>query len=425
MPLPVYHRGVGGGPSRILFVHYALGHPDLKWVRGPTRCLRDLLTHLDRSRFEPIVLSNDPGVEELSGTGAAVHTVPDWTASRHRISLWWLREMRRLVRQWGVRLIHVDEYMQTATIVPVARALRVPLLTQLHRVPALDERRWSLLHQVDMAVGASCACVTGLLEDGFPAERTRVIYNAVDPVRLARGDATALRAQLGIPASDIVVALVAYFVSWKAIDSALRAFRDLRARRGDCHLILCGDGPERPALETCARELGIRPWTHFLGDRRDVGAVLRDATDVLLSTSRAESFNLPLAEAGVFGIPVVASDIPAHREVLDAGRAGWLVPPGDEAGFTNALAQFAEHRHLRHHYGASLHRHTMATFLIDGHVRAFEHAYAHLMAQPAARYGWRQATTWPPLYTSWIRDRLSASLGRARHAADARTGMAG
>jgi glycosyltransferase involved in cell wall biosynthesis len=399
-------------PTRILFIHHALNHPEIKWVRGPTRCLRDLLSHLDRSRFEPIVLCNDPVISELAATGATVHAARDWTASRGRVSLWWMREIRRLVRRYGVRLIHVDEYMQNATVVPVARAMRVPLVTQLHRVPTSDERRWALLHQSDLVVGASRACIDGLLADGVPPERAVVIYNAVDPERLARGDASGLRTQLGIGHTDVVVTLVAYFVSWKAIDVALRAFRALREIRQDCHFVLCGDGPDRGALEAQADALGIRPWTHFLGDRRDVGAVLRDATDILVSTSRSESFNLTLAEAGVFGLPVLATDIPAHREVLADGDAGWLVPTDNVGAFTEALAMLASDEQLRVRYGTSLRRRVEELFLIDRHAIAYQDAYTRMLARPAATYGWVRATRWPPLYTAWIRERLSNGVAR-------------
>ena len=398
------------GPCPILFVHHALSHPEVKWVRGPTRCLRDLLTHLDRQRFEPIVLCNEPAIAELEATGVAVHRAPDWTASRGRFSPWWIREVARIVRQHRIRVIHVDEYMQNATVVPVARTLRVPLVTQLHRVPSAEERRWALLHQTDHAVGVSQASLDGLLADGFPRERTEVIYNPVDPRRLAIGDATALRRQLGIGPRDIVVAMVAYLVPWKAIDVALHAFRAVRESRSDCHLIVCGDGPDRRSLEAQADSLGLRRVTHFLGDRSDVGAILRDAVDILISTSRRESFNLTLAEAGVFGVPAVASDIPAHREVLDDGTAGWLVAPDDVRGFADALTALAADPALRTSYGASLRRRVEGSFLVGEHVRAFETLYARLIARPPASSGWLRATTWPRLYTDWIRERLGAPL---------------
>jgi glycosyltransferase involved in cell wall biosynthesis len=392
--------------ARILFVHNASLHP----IRGSTRCLLDLLSHLDRSRFDPVVWCNRPLIADVALTGATVHEARDWSATGSRLSSSWIREAYALVRRHGVALIHANEFDQSSVLVPVARTVRVPLLAQLHRVPALGESRWSLLHQADVAVGTSRACLTGLLEDGYPPERAVVIYNGVDPARLGRGDATGLRGELGIGSGEIVVTVVASFVRRKAIDIAVQAFGALRQWRQDCHLVLCGAGPERQSLEARAEALGVRRWIHFLGERSDAGAVLRDATDILLATSQAESFGLTLAEAGVFGVPAVASDIAAHREVLADGAAGLLVSPEDVKGFADALARLAGDVTERRRYGSNIRERVEKMFLIDHYVRAFQDLYSRMLAKPPSTYGWLRGTRWPRTYTEWIRERLS---GRA------------
>jgi glycosyltransferase involved in cell wall biosynthesis len=393
-------------PDCILFVHHAVEHQGVDWIRGSTRCLIDLLARLDRRRFDPVVWTNSAVIPQIAATGATVVRSSDWAVTGRRFSPTWMREACALVRRYGVRLIHADEYRQAAVLVPVARLMRAPLLAQIHRVPDLGERRWSLLHQVDLAVGSSRACITGLLEDGFPADRATVIYDGIDAGRLSRGDASDLREQLRIPPGDVVITMVAYFQSWKSIDVALTAFRALRDRRRDCHLLLCGDGPERGRLESQAESLGIRPWTHFLGNRDDVGAVLRDTTDILLSSSASESFNLTLAEAGVFAVPAVTTDIEAHREVLDDGAAGVLIEPGNVRAFADALDALASDTERRRQSGLKLQRRVLSAFTVERYVKEFEEAYAGMLGKPAGTYGWRRPMTWPRTYTQWIRERV-------------------
>jgi glycosyltransferase involved in cell wall biosynthesis len=315
-----------------------------------------------------------------------------------------------MIAQYGIRLVHFDEFTQASVLLPAARRARIPLLSQLHQVPTADERLWSLLHHVDLAVGTTRACVTGLIADGFPAERAQVIYNGVDPQRLAKGDAARLRAELGLSQDTVVLTLVGSLIHRKAVDVALRALARLNTRR-PTHLLLCGSGPERQRLEALAHELDVHTRTTFLGECDHAGAILRDATDVLLAPSRDESFGLTLAEAGLFGIPTVASSIDAHDEVL-GGEAGLLAPVEDAAAFAHAVDRIIEDDTLRRRLGEAAHRRVTSRFLIDRYVRDFERTYETLLERPARSFTWRQNVRWPRAYNDWIRDAVSRRVGR-------------
>ena len=391
----------------ILFVH----HAGTNWIRGSTRCLLDLLTHIDRRRFAPVVLCNQPVIlEAVRALDVRAHEARNWLSPHPLRPDWqWLADVKALIERHRIRLIHSDEFTQASVLAPAARRARIPLLSQLHQVPTPDERLWSLLHQVDLAVGTTRACVTGLLEDGFPANRAIVIYNGVDPIRLARGDATRLRGELGIPPDAVVLTLVGSLIHRKAVDIALRAFARLRTS-ADTRLLLCGSGPDRASLESLAASLGVEHRTTFLGECGQAGAVLRDASDVLVAPSRDESFGLTLAEAGLFGIPTVASDIAAHQEVVGED-AGLLFPVEDVDAMAAALDRMVTDTSLRHRLGDGARRRVTSMFLIERYVREFEDTYAALIARPAREYGWR-SIRWPHAYNDWIRRAVGRRLGR-------------
>jgi glycosyltransferase involved in cell wall biosynthesis len=394
--------------SPILFVH----HAGLNWIRGSTRCLLDLLTHIDRARFSPVVLCNQPVIlDAVRALDVPAHQARHWSSSHPlRPDRAWLSDVKAMIAQYGIRLVHSDEFTQASVLLPAARRARIPLLSQLHQVPTADERLWSLLHHVDLAVGTTRACVTGLIADGFPAERAQVIYNGVDPQRLAKGDATRLRAELGLSQDTIVLTLVGSLIHRKAVDVALRALARLNTRR-PTHLLLCGSGPERQRLEALAHELDVHTRTTFLGECDHAGAILRDATDVLLAPSRDESFGLTLAEAGLFGIPTVASSIDPHDEVL-GGEAGLLAPVEDAAAFAHAVDRIIEDDTLRRRLGEAAHRRVTSRFLIDRYVRDFERTYETLLERPARSFTWRQNVRWPRAYNDWVRDAVSRRVGR-------------
>ena len=411
-PAPGRGRGVETSVRvPILFVHSGLD-----WIRGSEQCLLDLLRHLDRARFDPVVCCDAASLADAAAElGAAVRRVSWWETGGDAVlpTRASVRAAREVVRAHGIRLIHANAAAPLKALVPVARSERIPLLAHLHIVPEVDERRHSLLHQVSLAVGVSHVAVRGLLEDGFPADRAVVIHNGIDPERLGGGDARALRHQLGIAPDETVFTVLASLIPRKGIDVVLAGMSALGTTRGDCHLLVCGGGPERAALEGRAAALAVASRVPFLGERRDAGAVLRDATDVLVTAARNEAFALNVLEAGLFGVPVIASDIPAHREAIVPGETGLLFPAEDAAALAAAMECLAADRSLRRRLGDGARRRVEGGFLVRHYVTRFHEVYEGLLEQPRSRFGWLRGSRWPRAYNDWLATAIRRRLRRS------------
>jgi glycosyltransferase involved in cell wall biosynthesis len=115
----------------------------------------------------------------------------------------------------------------------------------------------------------------------------------------------------------------------------LRAFASVEKDHPTARLILAGDGPDRPALGSLARSLGLRR-VMFLGWRNDAADILADM-DLLAVPSRWEGFGLVALEAMALGKPVVASRVSALPEIVVPEETGLLVPAGSETEWTEAL----------------------------------------------------------------------------------------
>ncbi len=101
------------------------------------------------------------------------------------------------------------------------------------------------------------------------------------------------------------------------------------------HLLVVGrTGGDTERLEGLARSLGVAGRVHFLGARSDV-LVLLAASDLLVSGSRAEGLPGVVLESMAIGVPIVATDLPAMREVLGGGER--LVPVGDPTALARAI----------------------------------------------------------------------------------------
>jgi glycosyltransferase involved in cell wall biosynthesis len=135
--------------------------------------------------------------------------------------------------------------------------------------------------------------------------------------------------------------MVARIDEIKDHETLLRAFAIAydSGRGPDAQLWVVGDGVRRPALEALAAVLGISARVRFLGTRSDISEVLGQTDIFAFSTTPNEGFGIALIEAMSAELPIVATDVPACREVLGDGEAGILVAPQDAQALANALRE--------------------------------------------------------------------------------------
>ncbi len=370
-------------PIRVLHVHYGE-----EWIRGSERCLLDLLRGMDRKRFASHVWCNAntmaSAVREL-GVPAQVFPFPillGWTPPRFDVRGYakLIRSAIQFVRSDGIQLLHATSGGPVQWLVPVARSTQRPLLAQLNAVYGIRERHLLGLHNVGLAIGASESAVRGLREDGVPASHIDVIANGIDPERLESGDMRSLRGSLGIDANAPVVLCIASLIERKAVDVALRAFDRAWSRCPEAHLIVAGAGPERAALDQLQMMLPSAKAIHFVGECPTVGALLRDVGNVVISASRLEALPLTLLEAWYFGLPVVATAVPGHVDLMQDGKNGRMVPMDDVAALANALTELLLNPALARSMGEYGRREVRAGFLLQHNAERMQAAFDRVLS---------------------------------------------
>jgi glycosyltransferase involved in cell wall biosynthesis len=178
----------------------------------------------------------------------------------------------------------------------------------------------------------------------------------------------------------------------KGFDVLLDALPALRARVPSAHVVLLGDGEDRPALEARARALGVAERVHLLGAVADVPAHLA-AADVLAAPSRNEGMGRVLVEAMALGVPVVGSAVGGIPDVIEDGECGRLVAPGDAAALAEALADLGADAALRAKLGAAA-RPRAEAFSTDVAAAAIGAIYdAHARARRLRRGGERPSSS--------------------------------
>lgn len=213
------------------------------------------------------------------------------------------------------------------------------------RLPSTAE--WE---RADAVVGCSQA-VAGEMRGAVGRTPLHVILNGITPTPPQRSRAE-VRAELGLT-DEVTGIVVARIDHLKGHDTLLQALAALRVFGTAPVLLIVGDGAERAARETLARELRLsETQVRFLGFRSDVADLLA-ASDFFVLPSLTEGLPLSVLEAMAQRLPVVASAVGGIPELVTDGQEGLLVPPSDVDALTNALGRVTSDAALRDRFGAA------------------------------------------------------------------------
>jgi glycosyltransferase involved in cell wall biosynthesis len=212
-------------------------------------------------------------------------------------------------------------------------------------VPARGPSGWkyrrALTRQIDLLVVNSPGLAESFREQlpGLPPSHVRVVPNAVDFVPAAPA---AVRTEIGAGADELLLLGAGGLERRKGFDLLIEALAQTDDPR--IRILLAGSGPEETNLRAQAQQLGVAARVHFLGQRRDLPAVLA-AVDALVLSSRGDSFANVMLEAMAAGLPVLATDVPGTEQALAASAerpaAGWMVARRDAGALAEGLRTLA------------------------------------------------------------------------------------
>lgn len=235
----------------------------------------------------------------------------------------------------------------------LAHAIGARHVLEVNSLSVEEERRWRELRLADVAQRRQGQVLKGAdlrvavseelaaqIRRLAPERPTRVVPNGVD-AEAFRGlpGRREARARFGLAPDAHLLGFVGSLRPWHGLEIAIEALGAIPSGE----LVVAGDGPVRGRLEELADERGVADRVRWLGrvHHERIPALLAALDVALLPYPAIDGFSfspLKLYEYLAAGVPVVASDIGQVRSVLDGGRLGQLVAPGDPA----ALAQGVE-----------------------------------------------------------------------------------
>jgi len=258
----------------------------------------------------------------------------------------------------------------TAALWTIAEDSRPPIISWVHDISWLNPiyrpwmhegEPWDLLRRQHPNI-TSIFVSTQRLEEwreltGAHLDATHVIPNGIDPAALLKlgPRARELVTRFGLLSTDIVMLAPVRITKRKNLEWAIDAAAGVRASGRSVQLLITGPpGPHNPRsleyvaeLKRLSERLGLQESVRFLFEESSgpTGGYAIDAatlsdlymlSDVVVLPSASEGFGLPLAEAAVFRVPVVCTDLPAFREIAPDGATFVPVSAGS-AAFTAAV----------------------------------------------------------------------------------------
>ncbi len=328
---PAGRAGPAGARTRLLHVITHLG------PGGATDNTLLTVAGLDRARYQ-VDLVAGPG-ELADRARAAADRLVVVPALRRALGtaadLRAAATLGRLVGGYDVVHTHTAKAGVLGRL--AARARRVPVVVHtIHAFPVHDRMPWwqrGPLLAAERLAGRCADRIVALCQanaDEALALRIarpgqlRVVVSGVPVAALAAGDGRRARAALGIPAEAPVVGSVTRFMAQKAPLDLVAAARRVLAARADAHMLVVGDGPLRPQVQTA---VGGEPRIRLLGLRDDVPDLLA-AMDVVAFSSLWEGLGRALTEAVLAGRPVVATAVNGVPDLVVDGVTGYLTPAG-------------------------------------------------------------------------------------------------
>jgi L-malate glycosyltransferase len=292
------------------------------------------------------------------------------------------------LRKHGIAIAQAFDFYTNLTLIPAARMARVPVVIGSHRqlgdllTPSQFRAQAAAFRLCDRVVCNSRAAAQSLLKQGISERKVVVIGNGLPESAFAKPEPAMPR----IPGKLRIGVIARMNTRYKNHEMFLRAAAQLSARFPNVEFALVGEGPFRPELEAQAQNLGIQYRVRFLGDRRDIPALLA-SFDVSVVPSSSESLSNVILESMAAGVPVVAARVGGNLELLSDDR-GILYPASDESALLDCLGRLVADEALRVRISDKARPFVQANFTIEQVAKQYEDLYVELLA----RSNWRRKT---------------------------------
>ena len=249
------------------------------------------------------------------------------------------RELRAVAREWNAGIVHAHDARSHSIARIALFGKRKTRLIVTRRVAFPPKQvRLKYRHGVDAFIAISQAVRNVMINAGVPGARIEVVYSGVPAPQVKRP--RNWRKERGWPPSSVICGIVGAMTQEKGLDMVGGIARRLPGElfRRTRLVLLGGKGKGGTTVS------GVEGFdAGFVEEIHEAVAGL----DVLWHPARSEGLGTSVIDAMALGVPPIAFAVGGLPEVIEDGKSGLLVPPGDTTGFVRAAAALISDDGLR------------------------------------------------------------------------------
>lgn len=351
---------------------------------GVERLLVDAAKALkEKGQYEPIICNLGQKSEleaELAAAKIQCFNLAKEALGKNIIKT--LQAVRKIIKEVQPDIIHTHQFASDFYGSLAAIGLKIPVVSHLHN-PQAESRsrqimRFFLTIRLTDAFIASSEEKEAAMKRWAPWTRIFVLHNAIDEknLELPTGfDREKFRQTFGLPAQSLVIGAVGRLSPEKGFDVLLESFEKIMIDKPEMALMIVGSGPEEENLKALAIKLKISDKVIFTGYRRDIAALM-SLFDLMVVSSRTESFCLAALEAMFVGTPIIITDRLSTKDLFAPAAAIIPLSPEDLAAKILELLNNKEERMAMAVRGRKL---VKENFLIETYVSKLEKIYGEII----------------------------------------------
>ena len=356
-------------------------------VGGGETHVFDLVSRIDKSVFEPVVLSftHGPMVNQLKNLGIDVHVIETERAFDLRI----LRSVIEFIREREIDIVHAHGTRANSNLFWAAKRLHLPLIYTVHgwsfhpdQNPIVKKIR-VLSEQFLTAMSDSTICVSKSNQtDGIKTwnlKRSRVVYNGINTDKFSPGKVYKdIRKEFNIPVDKTLLAYIVRITTQKDPFTLIKAMKIVLEKTKDIMVVMVGEGDLKEAVMQMVSSENLSENIIFEDFRQDIPDIL-EASDIYCLPSLWEGLPIGVLEAMSMGKVVIATPVDGTKEIVSHDLNGLLFPVRDEQKLAEAIMAVHQDKELRKRLGVYAMATVQEKFTLESMVKEIENHYKQML----------------------------------------------
>lgn len=334
---------------------------------GAQRYVYEIATNIPKNDFDVVVACGEGETlkNKLRESGIRVIEI---RSSKRNINI--IRDIKlffellKIIKQEKPDVLHLNSSKIGGIGSVIGRIQKVPNIVFTAHGWAFNENRNILskiiikfLHSVTILLSHRTIAVaekikTSISSFSFIKNKMVIIYNGIKNYKLLTAKESSEK--LGIEKDKMVIISIAELHSNKGLDIAIKSISLLSKKMQEkINYLIIGNGEERDSLEKLIRDLDLENNVRLVGFLPDAKIFL-SAANIFLLPSRTEALPYVILEAGLAGLPIIATSVGGIPEIIKDMQNGILVPPNNSKEIAEAISYYLDHKDKQKEFGKNI-----------------------------------------------------------------------